>query len=165
MSADCSTKCRLVTITGPGGIGKTRVAIEVARRQSRRVVFVPLADLDRSGVAGAIFRACTAGTPSLLSGPIASGAHIVAGVWAGLAQEIARDPLVLVLDTFEHLERRGRAGQPDPGGHSRPHRAGDQPQPARAHATSGWCRWPGLNGEPGGAAVQLFHDRCRARRR
>ena len=95
--------CRLVTITGQGGIGKTRIAIEVAVRQSRRVVFVPLADLDRSGVAGAIFRACTAGNPSRLSGPIASGVNIVAGVWAGLAQEIAFDPLLLILDTFEHV--------------------------------------------------------------
>src|SRR5262249_7416690 len=41
--------CRLATITGPGGAGKTRLAIEVAGRSARvfegRVWFVPLADL------------------------------------------------------------------------------------------------------------------------
>ena len=151
---------RLVTITGQGGIGKTRVAIEVARRQSRRVVFVPLADLDRSGVAGAIFRACTAGTHSLLSGPIASGAHTVAGVWAGLAQEIARDPLVLVLDTFEHLSGGAtlvsqiQAAIPDLAvlvtSRSRLGLTDERVVPLT-----------GLNVDPGGPAVQLFHERCR----
>jgi len=41
---------RLVTITGPGGIGKTRLALEAARRLAEpflgAVTFVPLADLD-----------------------------------------------------------------------------------------------------------------------
>lgn len=153
--------CRLVTITGQGGVGKTRVAIEVALRQSRRVVFVPLAELDRSGVAGAIFRACTAGSPSRMSGPIASGANIVAGVWAGLAQEIAREPLMLVLDTFEHVSGAAalvsqiQAAIPD-----------------LVVLVTSRCRLglrdervvplPGLSCEPGGAAIQLFHDRSRA---
>ena len=69
--AEIEEICRLldqratVTITGPGGIGKTRVAIEVSRRQQRRVVFVALADVDRTAVATAIIRACTAGFPVL----------------------------------------------------------------------------------------------------
>ena len=153
-------ECRLVTITGPGGIGKTRVAIEVARRQSRRVVFVPLADLDRSGVAGALFRACTAGTHSLLSGPIASGAHTVAAVWAGLAAEIANDPLVLVLDTFEHLAGGAtlvsqiQAAIPDLAvlvtSRSRLGLTDERVVPLT-----------GLEVDPGGPAIQLFHERCR----
>ena len=36
---------RLVTLTGPGGIGKTRLAVECARRQDTRAVFTGIADL------------------------------------------------------------------------------------------------------------------------
>src|SRR5207244_1084553 len=44
-----SSARRLVTLTGPGGSGKTRLALEVAQRLSERfggaVWFVPLVDL------------------------------------------------------------------------------------------------------------------------
>lgn len=152
---------RLVTITGAGGIGKTRVAIEVARRQARRVVFVSLVDLDRSGVPGAIFRACTAGTHSLLSGPIASGSHIVSGVWAGLAPEIARDPLVLVLDTFEHLI--GAATLVSQIQEAIPDLAVLVTSRSRLGLTDERVvPLVGLNIDADGPAVQLFTERCRA---
>jgi predicted ATPase/DNA-binding SARP family transcriptional activator/Tfp pilus assembly protein PilF len=49
---------RLVTLTGPGGIGKTRLAIEVARAADEHATFVPLASVaDASLVEGAIQRA------------------------------------------------------------------------------------------------------------
>ena len=54
----------LVTVTGEGGVGKTRVVVEVARRQTQPVVSVPLADLDRTGATLAIRRICA---PLLLS--------------------------------------------------------------------------------------------------
>ena len=46
---------RLVTLTGPGGIGKTRLALEVARTADEHATFVPLASVaDASLVEGAI---------------------------------------------------------------------------------------------------------------
>jgi predicted ATPase len=53
---------RLVTVTGPGGVGKTRVALEIARLVAAegvtRVVFVPLAAIrDAPLVASAIAEA------------------------------------------------------------------------------------------------------------
>ncbi|MDH5294057.1 MAG: hypothetical protein OEW91_10285 [Acidimicrobiia bacterium] len=43
---------RLVTLIGPGGVGKTRLAIEATYRQARTcaVAWVPLADVEQSGV-------------------------------------------------------------------------------------------------------------------
>ena len=49
---------RLVTLTGPGGIGKTRLALEAARALDEHATFVPLASVgDASLVEGAIQRA------------------------------------------------------------------------------------------------------------
>ncbi len=132
--AEIEEICRLldqgapVTITGPGGIGKTRVAIEVSRRQQRRVVFVQLADVDRTAVASAITRACTPGTPVLPAGlpptatftfPPSTTARFAVNAdtavgetslaassgrrWTDQAADLPSQPTVLVLDTFEHV--------------------------------------------------------------
>ncbi len=51
-------EARLVTLTGPGGIGKTRLALEVARTVDEHAVLVPLAAVTDAGlVAGEIKRA------------------------------------------------------------------------------------------------------------
>lgn len=86
---------RLVTLAGPGGIGKTRLAIETARRIGERMpdgaFFVDLSSLsDSSLVARAI--SSTLEAPPMAGSPIDSLASYLRG----------RD-LLLVLDNCEHL--------------------------------------------------------------
>jgi DNA-binding CsgD family transcriptional regulator len=87
---------RLVTLTGPGGVGKTRLAIRVARAIARDfpdgVWFVALAAIrDPALVAGAIEQPL---------GVRASGARTVDG---GLREFLRDRRALLVLDNFEHL--------------------------------------------------------------
>lgn len=90
-------KARLVTLSGPGGTGKTRLSIEVIDRLSShfrgRIFFVPLASIvEKDQVAPAIARALGSVDPtrSALSGAIAE-----------LQTTSART--LLVLDNFEHV--------------------------------------------------------------
>jgi len=87
---------RLVTVVGTGGVGKTRVAIELARAVGRRwrdgAVFVSLAALDASKhVASTIARELGV-TPA----PSES-------VETALIRHLTRRELLLVLDNFEHV--------------------------------------------------------------
>ena len=91
---------RLVTLTGPGGIGKTRLAQEVARASSARfpdgVAFVDLAPLrDPSFVLPTIARAV---------GVDESGNRPISEL---LAASVGERRLLLVLDNFEHLTAAG----------------------------------------------------------
>jgi predicted ATPase/class 3 adenylate cyclase len=91
-----SSRTRLVTLTGPGGIGKTRLALQAAANQADRtqdgVYFVDLADVDD---ADATLRR------------IADAANI--GIPAdselrrSLADQIGQRDLLLVLDNFEQV--------------------------------------------------------------
>lgn len=82
---------RLVTITGAGGIGKIRVALEVCRKTSGQLAFVQLADVGDAGLAGTLMRALVPGRPSG-SVPVES-----------IARALVGERWMIVLDTFEHL--------------------------------------------------------------
>ena len=91
---DLLNRFRLVTITGPGGIGKTSVALEIARRRWDLGDDVVVADLAPVRSEAALHRA------------IAVAARIEQDLPHGLdplvARLVARSPL-LVLDNCEHL--------------------------------------------------------------
>ncbi len=87
---------RLLTLTGPGGTGKTRLALEVARGAASRfsggTFFVPLASLaDSSLVLPTIARAV---------GIAESGSSLLE---ESLAARLAVEETLLLLDNFEHL--------------------------------------------------------------
>jgi non-specific serine/threonine protein kinase len=88
---------RLVTVTGPGGAGKTRLAVHVCERlrlHGARVVFVALAPLrDPALVVKAIARAFAIADAST-ENPVEA-----------IAKQIGRERVLLVLDNFEHVVR------------------------------------------------------------
>ena len=88
--------CRLLTVLGPGGMGKTLLAVEAARTQGDRfadgVWFVDLAPVNAPDqIAGAILR----GLALPAADPAAAPARLLA--------ELATRQTLLVLDNFEHL--------------------------------------------------------------
>jgi predicted ATPase len=91
-----SPESRLVTLTGPGGMGKTRLAIAVGevmeQEGSTRVVFVPLANVaDASGVlprVAAAVGAVVEGTATALD---------------AIAEHLADADVLLILDNLEQV--------------------------------------------------------------
>ncbi|ADJ42022.1 SARP family transcriptional regulator fused with ATPase domain [Amycolatopsis mediterranei S699] len=87
-------RARLVTLTGPGGTGKTRLAIEVAAAQAGPVAFVELAPHGGADVAGAVLAALGL-RESSRGGPQDPVERLVPAL---------RDrPVLLVLDNCEHV--------------------------------------------------------------
>jgi predicted ATPase/DNA-binding SARP family transcriptional activator len=88
--------CRLLTITGVGGMGKTRLSIAVAAQAAPHfadgVSFVPLADVERP-------QAMLAAIATQLDVPDAGAADIIQRLHTFLRTK----QLLLVLDNFEHL--------------------------------------------------------------
>jgi predicted ATPase/DNA-binding SARP family transcriptional activator len=88
--------CRLLTLVGPGGVGKTRLALQAAAEHldafADGIFFVPLAAL-RSG--------------DLLASAIAQALKLEIGAAADPSQQLLaqlrRKEMLLVLDNFEHL--------------------------------------------------------------
>jgi len=87
---------RLVTLTGPGGIGKTRLAIAAAERLENRhpqgVVFVPLASIDRPDLVLPRIAAAV--------GTTIEGSRRALDV---LVEHLAETPALLVLDNLEQI--------------------------------------------------------------
>ena len=111
----------LITIVGPGGSGKTRLAEEIARRDPGRTALIELAGVSDSGQ---------------IVAELAAHLHVR---WTGeedaldaLAAELAARPALIVLDNCEHLRAaaaapRRPAARPCDGAA----RAGDQSRAAR----------------------------------
>ena len=89
-------ECRLVTLTGPGGTGKTRLSIEVGRELLPRF---------RDGVFLVLLAAVT--DPALVASEIADAVGIreekEAPILETLKRELADRELLLVLDNFEQI--------------------------------------------------------------
>jgi predicted ATPase/DNA-binding SARP family transcriptional activator len=108
---------RLVTLTGPGGTGKTRLAVEAARslaagtgRFPGGVWFAPLADLrDPALLPDAIARAMGLSLPAGAASPL----DALLGL---LGPRCAEAPVLLVLDNLEHLLREPGDPAGDPAG-------------------------------------------------
>ncbi len=107
---------RAVTVVGPGGLGKTRLAHAVSRRAEQRVVyFVPLAGVTADeDVAAEVASALGAGE----GGPGAGGppgrslgesGHASADPVSGILGVLGSGPALLVLDNCEQVVR-GAAG-------------------------------------------------------
>jgi predicted ATPase/serine/threonine protein kinase len=90
---------RLVTVTGPGGIGKTRLAVEVASGLVERfpggIHFVPLSPLSDPGLIASVI-VQTLGIRK-------SGGQSPLEILKKNLQDSLRAPMLFLLDNFEHL--------------------------------------------------------------
>lgn len=91
---------RLATLTGPGGAGKTRLAVETARALadsfSGRIWFVPLADIDEAEL-----------IPDAILRSMGSPRDPALDADEQLGQSLGEAQALLVLDNFEQLAEDG----------------------------------------------------------
>jgi predicted ATPase len=90
---------RLVTVTGPGGIGKTRLAVQVASELAEHfrsgICFIPLSALSDPDLLAAII--------GQTLGLREAGGKTPLEILKRHLQESTRAPLLILLDNFEHL--------------------------------------------------------------
>jgi DNA-binding SARP family transcriptional activator len=97
-------EARLVTLTGPGGAGKTRLAIEAAGREPDEVCFVDLAPLGRGAdVAPATLAALGLRDAGLLAPRAPDGGGPPPDVTWRLVAALADRRMLLLLDNCEHV--------------------------------------------------------------
>src|SRR4028119_873957 len=102
-------KTRLVTLTGPGGTGKTRLALEVAEQtgHAAEVWFVPLEDVpDPQHMVDALFDTLRVRCSRHASAP---GTDLLGEIVDMFSQLNGDRPVLLLLDNFEHLVPGGTA--------------------------------------------------------
>ncbi|GII33267.1 BTAD domain-containing putative transcriptional regulator [Planotetraspora mira] len=98
------SEARLVTLTGPGGTGKTRLATEAAGRRSGGVCFVELAPLgDGTDVPQTVLAALGLQETGLLAGPAPGRQAAPPDPLARLVAALTDRPPLLVLDNCEHV--------------------------------------------------------------
>ncbi|MEH1011796.1 BTAD domain-containing putative transcriptional regulator [Micromonospora sp. CPCC 206060] len=97
---------RLVTVTGPGGVGKTRLCVEVGGRRPDEVCFVDLAPLtDGDQVAPAVLAALGLREVGLTAaaGPSIPDSGLPARSLGRLVTALTGRRILLILDNCEHL--------------------------------------------------------------
>ena len=156
---------RLTTLTGPGGTGKTRLAVEVGRRAAADAVFVDLA---------------RARSAELFDATVAEAFGIRfddGGLAAAVAAAVADEPVMIVLDNCEHLlDRCAAFVQELLAARGQAAGAGHQPRTARRARRAGASRPAagargrrravgGDRGQPRGAPVRRARRRDAARLR
>jgi predicted ATPase/DNA-binding SARP family transcriptional activator len=97
--------CHWLTLVGPGGVGKTRLALETLQEKAGEFrdggAFAPLAAVESpSGVVEALFAALGVSLPHELGTEHARRSHLL--------QYLAGREMLIVLDNLEHLSETGR---------------------------------------------------------
>ena len=94
--------CRLLTVVGPGGVGKTRLAINAAELHvgnfSHGALFVPLAGVSPDGIENPVYPLITA-----LADALDFSFRGAGELKAQLLTLLREKALLLVFDNFEHL--------------------------------------------------------------
>ena len=145
---------RLVTLVGPGGVGKTRLAVEVAAslREEHRdgVWLVELARVSETeGVAPAVAGALGAAASSL------GNLHSPGSTAELILHHLAGRSLVVVLDNCEHvIDRAAGLAEMLVGG------VPGLRLSRSASRASSWCRWRAWPSRPPSSSSSIGLERC-----